>query len=155
MSTTTQLEAWAAKNIPHFLGVFAADSLPHPADVARAAPTSLVVNYDPHEMPGSHWVACRISSTEVTWFDSFGLAPDADDLILGHQTQFHDWLEKVCHRLGIGGYSWNTADLQALSSRTCGHYAVWFARNGPEKGWEGFGPNREVNDRAIQRLVRL
>lgn len=158
MSTTTQLESWAAKNIPHFLGVFAADTLPHPevaADTTYHAPTSLVVNYDPHEMSGSHWVACRIRRHEVEWFDSFGLAPDADDLILGHKTRFREWLGVVCHRLGLTGFSWNTADLQALSGRTCGHYAVWFARNGPKKGWEGFGPHREANDRAIQRLVQL
>ena len=88
MSTTTQLEAWAAKHVPRFLGVFAADTLPDPSVVAHAAPTSLVVNYDPHELPGSHWVACRISRRVAEWFDSFGLAPDADDLILGHATYF-------------------------------------------------------------------
>ena len=155
MSTTIQLERWAAKHIPHFLGIYAADTLPDPEIAAKTAPTSLIVNYDPHDQPGSHWVACRIRWHAVDWFDSFGLAPDADDLILGHQTQFHDWLKAVCHRLGIGGYGWNTADLQALSGSTCGHFALYFALHGPKKGWEVFGPHREVNDRVIRRLVNL
>ena len=156
MSTTTQLEAWAAIHVPQFLGVFAADKLPNPGEAALAAPTSLVVNYDPHGLPGSHWVACQISRHSVEWFDSFGLPPDADDIILGHQTMFREFLAKVCHMLGLLGYGWNTADLQALSAATCGHYALWFAKHGAKKGWEGFGPvGAEANDRLIQRLVRL
>ena len=155
MSTTTQLESWAAKNIPHFLGVFSADTLPEPANVARAAPTVLIVNYDPHGMPGSHWVACRIRRHEVEWFDSFGLAPDADNLILGHKTRFKEWLAEVCGHLGLKAFNYNTADIQAISASTCGHYALWFSRNGPKKGWGNFGPHREANDRVIQQLVKL
>ena len=155
MSTTTQLEHWASKNIPHFLGVFAADTLPDPEVAAQNAPTAFVVNYDPHELPGSHWVACRIAPHAVEWFDSFGLAPDADDIILGHKTKFRGWLEAVCHRLGLMEFIWNTADLQALSARTCGNYALWFAQHGSSKGWEKFGPSPEANDRLIQRLVQL
>ena len=155
MSTTTQLDAWAAKNISRFYGVFSADTLPEPAEVADAAPTTLIVNYDPHDMPGSHWVACRVDRHELAWFDSFGLPPDSDDLILGHQTHFRKWLERVCHQLRLKTYSYNTADLQALSGKTCGHYSLWFCKNGPKKGWENFGPDREKNDLVIQQLVRL
>ena len=154
MSTTTQLEAWAAKHIPHFLGVFSAYSLPDPEIAANTAPTALIVNYDPGP-PGSHWVACRVDRHAVEWFDSFGLAPDADDLILGHQTQFREYLEEVCRLLGVDAYSFNTADLQSLPARTCGHYALYFALHGPKKGWESFGPHREANDRRIQQLVKL
>ena len=100
-------------------------------------------------------MACRISRRAAEWFDSFGLAPDADDLILGHVTHFGNWLAEVCAHLNLTSYSWNTADLQALSARRCGHYALWFAHNGPKKGWEGFGPHREANDRAIQLLMQL
>ena len=50
MSTTSQLELWAAKNISDFVGVYASDNLP----TAVKAPCSLIVNYDPKNLPGSH-----------------------------------------------------------------------------------------------------
>jgi hypothetical protein len=153
MLTTTQLENWALKNIgTSFIGVFAADTLPV---MVNRVPASLIVNYDPHNLPGSHWVSCRISKDGVIWYDSFGLAPDANDIILGHRTYFHDWLSTVCRLLQLENYWYNTADLQSLKSRTCGHYALHFCSVGPKKGWGDFGPDQATNDLLIQRLVRL
>ena len=153
MSTTSQLENWAEKNISNFYGVYSADTLPNPQDITPLG--SIIVNYDTHDKPGSHWVAIIITQNSVDWFDSFGMKPDADDLILGHKTYFHRWLKELCQRLGIKSYSYNTADLQALSGKTCGHYSLWFCKNGPKKGWKNFGPDREKNDLVIQQLVRL
>ena len=150
MSTTKQLENWAEKNISNFLGVYSSDTLPNPLEIKP--PASLIVNYDPHNMPGSHWVACTINLDTVEWFDSFGLQPDADDLILGHKTNFRKFLSTVCHKLGIKKYSWNTADLQSLDAQTCGHYSLWFCKNG---SWDQFGPDRKKNDKIILQLVQL
>ena len=86
---STQLEEWVKTHAPmkgRFLGVFYSDTLPHPRDIAKAAPCCLIVNYDPG-LPGSHWVACLISH-EVAWFDFYGLQADDPDLILGHKNQF-------------------------------------------------------------------
>lgn len=160
MSTSTQLNSWAEKYIPKgFLGVFAADRLPEPDVVATVADaqglTSLICNYDPHDLPGSHWVACRIEQHSVAWFDSYGLAPDADDLILGHTTHFAPWLTSVCQQLKLKSYTWSTLDLQSLAASTCGHYALWYCRNGPTRGWEGFGSDTTGNDSLIRELVRV
>ena len=155
MSTTQQLEAWAAKNISNFNfnGVYSADTLPQPQNITPK--TCLIVNYDNHNKRGSHWVACCIDYNAVYWFDSFGLAPDADDLILGHKTYFKEWLNNVCRNLNIKSYNYNTADLQSLEATTCGHYSLWFCKNGWKNGWENFGPDREKNDLLIKQLVRL
>ena len=156
MSTTPQLEKWAAKNIPfRFYGVFSANTLPSPIEFCDGVPTSLIVNYDLSNMAGSHWVSVYATENELSWFDSFGLAPDSDDLLLGHRTYFHRWLEQVCHRLGLKKYSWNTADLQSLNETTCGHYSAYFCKNGPKKGWSQFGSNRAANDQLVRKLVQL
>ena len=145
MSTTHQLELWAAKNISNFMGVYPADKLPE----TIKAPCSLIFNYDTSNLPGSHWVAVLISDN-VYWFDSFGMAPDADDLIIDHRTFFKHWLAKICDN-----YFWNTLDLQNLEAKTCAHYSLYFCKNGPFEGWEYFDTNTKNNDIRIQQLVRL
>ena len=158
MSTTAQLERWAAENAPlyndaTFLGVFASDQLPDPHTVAIRAPAALVVNYDPGDMPGSHWCSILVTRRAVLWFDSHGLLPDAPDLLVGHSTSFGCWLSSLCLHLGLRRYSWNTADLQSLAETTCGHWAVLLLQDGPKKGWRRFGPDQEANDALIRQLV--
>ena len=158
MSTTTQLQHWASGNSPlyrnaTFIGVFPSDHLPDPRDVAASAPGALIVNYDPADLPGSHWCSVLVTRRAVWWFDSYGLPPDAPDLLLGHTTHFRRWLARVCAHLRLPAYDWNTADLQSLGETTCGHWASWFIKHGPKKGWAPFGRNPEANDALIRRLV--
>ena len=155
MTSADMLEQWGQTHIHNsrFLGVFPADRLPAPDDFEP--PVSAVCNYDPANMPCSHWVAVLIRPLSVEWFDSFGLAPDSSDLFIGHRTYFRAWLSRVCRRFGLKSYEYNCADLQSLSEVTCGHWAVYFAKNGAEAGWGGFGPDREKNDRLIRQLVRF
>ena len=160
MSSTTQLEHWAADNEPlyhhaAFLGVFASDCLPDPAAAALAAPAALVVNYDPSDQPGSHWCSVLWTRRVVAWFDSYGLPPDAPDLLVGHSTHFRRWLSVLSRGLGLDQYSYNTADLQSPGETTCGHWAIQFLKNGPKKGWDQFGPDLAANDRHIRELVEL
>ena len=91
----------------------------------------------------------------VTYFDSYGLAPDSADLVVKHRTYFRAWLTSICKLLGLQNYSWNKADLQGLTARTCGHWSLYFCKNGPGQGWKEFGPDRDKNDRRIQELVVL
>ena len=64
MSSTSQLELWAVKNISNFLGVYPADKLPK----TIKAPCSLIFNYDTSNLPGSHWVAVWIKKHNIYWF---------------------------------------------------------------------------------------
>ena len=155
-STTNQLERWGVAHIKKsrgFIGVFAADRLPDIDEIK--VPATCVVNYDPANMPGSHWVAASIQPSSVSWFDSYGLAPDSPDLLIGHRTNFREWLSRICKHLGLNKYEYNHADLQSPGETTCGLWALYFSQNGPNKGWEAFGPDPEHNDRLIRQLVHL
>ena len=158
MSTMTQLEHWLMGHEPlyknaTFIGVYPSDRLHNPQDVAASAPVALIVNYDPADLPGSHWCSILITRRAVWWFDSYGLPPDAPDLLLGHKTHFHHWLARVCALMHLPANEWNTADLQNLGETTCGHYALWFTKHGLKNGWASFGPNPEANDALIRRIV--
>ena len=156
MTTTDELERWGHTQIEKnrgYLGVFSADTLPTPEEIDM--PTVCIINYDLAKMPGSHWVAVSVGPSSVSWFDSYGLSPDSPDLLIGHRTHFRTWLSRLCKRLGLNKYDYNHADLQSPGETTCGRWALYFAKNGPNQGWEAFGPDREHNDRLIRRLVRL
>lgn len=89
-----------------WLGVFARDELP---DLAlENKPLALVLNTDPHDKPGQHWLAIY-APTEGPYelFDSFGLSPSFYAL---------DFLEPT-HSLH---------SLQSYSSSLCGHYCIYF-----------------------------
>ena len=144
MTSSSMIEQWADRNIEKiqgFLGVYTADRHPSPAEIEP--PAVGIINYDPANMPGSHWVAVSIQPSSVSWFDSYGLGPDSGDLLIGHRTYFRAWLSRVCQRLGLKNYEYNQADLQSPSETTCGHWALYFSQQGPETGWEVFGPGRE------------
>ena len=106
-------------------------------------------------MPGSHWVAVSVQPSSISWFDSYALGPDSPDLLLGHRTHFRAWLSRVRQRVGLSDYEYNLADLQSPGETTCGHWAAYFAKNGPNEGWEAFGPDRKHNDHLIRQLVRI
>ena len=143
MTSTQQLDNYR-KNIPGFLGTFAADELPSASSIKpRPGGSSLIVNYSPINDPkgGTHWVAfLRLkdaNSKKPFYFDSYGVSPDNDDLILNLNTDFRTFL-KNCNasRLMDGfPYEWNKYDLQAyrdvLNGSTCGEWSCWAVRNGP------------------------
>ena len=136
-----------------FMGVYAADRLPDPNKII--VPATCVVNYDPVNMPGSHWVAIEIQPSIVSFFDSYGLRPDSPDILIGHRTYFKKWLSRVCQCLSLNSFDYDSVDLQSIHETTCGLWALYFAQNGPNKGWEAFGRDRELNDQLIRQLVRL
>jgi hypothetical protein len=96
---------------PHFIGVFASDTLPR---VIGSTPALLIVNTDPISKPGTHWQAIAINKDGCgEFFCSFGLPP-----YIPHIRKFMD---RMCT-------SWrhNTLDLQAIDSTVCGQYCVLF-----------------------------
>ena len=61
------------KNVPHFLGVYAADELKSLSILNY--PIVLVTNLDTKMEPGSHWLGIRITYTTIEIFDSLGFSP--------------------------------------------------------------------------------
>ena len=59
------------KNMSSFLGVFACDQLKF-IKSKFSIPKYLIVNLDPSNSPGSHWISLRIDRKSVEIFDSLG-----------------------------------------------------------------------------------
>ena len=109
---------------PHFAGVFASDRLPRLPIRDRAQ--GYIVNVDPHDRPGSHWMALWTPGPDddedeeggetCLVMDSFGLplwrygAPALDDWLKTHWSTVR----------------FNRRSLQAIDSNTCGAYALLF-----------------------------
>ena len=55
-----------------FLGVFASDQLP---SKISTYPSGLIVNTDPIDKPGQHWVAMYFPNEGEEFFDSYGFPP--------------------------------------------------------------------------------
>jgi hypothetical protein len=95
------------KNV-NFCGVFAADEVPKKFS---KYPLCFVINTDPANKPGEHWVACfAVSSSSLEFFDSFGLPTSAYPHIRG--------LPYV--------RTFNEISLQPFFSRTCGHFCIFY-----------------------------
>ena len=87
-----------------WLGVFARDELP---DINREIWSwCLILNTDPKDKPGTHWLALyALSARSIELFDSFGFSPSMNSF------EFVDPLHL--------SYS-----LQSPSTSLCGHYCI-------------------------------
>ena len=96
-------------------GTRACDKLPstNPHEGIRA----YIVNTDPHNKPGAHWIAIWADGEECELMDSFALSlrmyPDSEPL--------QQWIERHFHRCTM-----NSQSLQALTSNSCGDYALFY-----------------------------
>jgi hypothetical protein len=93
-----------------FEGVYASDCLPEFCDRQG---TALVMNMDPSNLGGSHWVCIYIENGRGEYFDSYGLAPPLEE--------FANFLERNCTT-----WTYNKQELQSLDTMVCGHYCIWF-----------------------------
>lgn len=95
----------------HFVGVFAADTLPR---ALLKKPAFLIVNSDPISKPGTHWLAITVDKCgNGEYFDSYGLKP-----FVAHHKRF---LSRVCNT-----WKYNHVDLQSIQSSVCGHYCAMY-----------------------------
>lgn len=120
MDTTTILETLHRADIPlhharSFRGAFPYDRLP-PAPIRRF-PAAFIVNTDPSDEPGTHWIALFFPSHDVEseYFDSFGRECTNSRIL--------NLLKKSNHQ---GRYRWNRVRLQDTFSTVCGHYCNSF-----------------------------
>ncbi|PFX14257.1 Pulmonary surfactant-associated protein D [Stylophora pistillata] len=93
--------------IPNFGGVISRD---HIKDCK--AGHSFVINLNESDEPGSHWVAMVFGSDLILYFDSFGLDPPQEVLMLCKK-----------HRVN---YAFNNTHYQSLTSVLCGYYCLFF-----------------------------
>ncbi len=98
---------------PFFKGVYASDELPPPSELTKSPPCFIIVNTDPSNQPGEHWVTLFIeNSTTVTYFCSLGTLP------IQPISNFLSFFNKV--KMSIDQWQSNESDL-------CGEFALFFS----------------------------
>lgn len=96
----------------NFVGVFPCDLLPQ-----LMPGQAMIVNTDPHNEPGEHWVAFYMTNTEhLEYFDSFGLPPLVPSL--------RSYINSSKHYK----FTYSTIQLQHETGVTCGNYCIAFVK---------------------------
>lgn len=101
----------------NFLGVFSADQIPLIIDSTR--PIFLIVNIDNSQLPGSHWIAFRLSLSSLEVFDSLGFCPK-------RWRKFPKSILNFLLRYNQSHKIFGTPRLQEKNSYTCGVYCIYF-----------------------------
>ena len=92
------------------MGVFPLDRLPK----INTLPASLIINTDPHNEPGEHWVAVYVNKNRIgIYFDSYGLQP--------LNKEINNFLNIYCKC-----WTYNSTVIQGVTSVNCGQYCVLF-----------------------------
>ena len=88
-----------------------------PALVLKAGPTAYIVNTDPHNEPGRHWIALWTEGDVCEVMDSYGVSLD----VYGTTEPIKEWINRhFKHRVV------NRKTLQSIVSKSCGDYALMF-----------------------------
>lgn len=112
MLTTSEISA-QLKGARFFIGVFPCDRLP----IVTRFPATLIVNTDPADEPGEHWIAMHLrTGHQYDFFDPFGFPPLVREL------------QVFAHRYGKGGQRYNSLTLQDVNTTLCGDYCICFVQ---------------------------
>ena len=146
--TTTEIDA--KLEVAGYLGTFACDELPeNPKDLTSF---SFVVNVDPSNEPGSHWLAVVFKTGIFYFIDSYGRSYNDRGLF---PKLFIDIFQKYFEKSKV---ICNRKMLQQLVSNACGDYAIYFIRemskNSFKKVLSVFSENLKRNDQIVVRYVK-
>lgn len=125
-----------------FLGVFARDEIPD----NPTFPSCFIVNTDPRDQPGEHWLALYFNESGFCeFFDSLARSPSYYNLA--------NYLNK-----SSTGWTWNRRRLQSDASDFCGFYAVLFllyrSENRLSHFFNEFYFKHYNNDQKIFRTIK-
>lgn len=131
------------KDIKNFLGVFPLDRIPQ-----LTSNCSCVINTDPSNKPGQHWVSILVQNDFGFYFDSFGLPP--------LQKEFITSLNKHC----VKGWTYNPTTLQSFNGITCGHYCIMYIKLRQKmlthcEIIKMFTKEKIVNDILVKNLIKF
>ena len=132
-----------------YSGALPCDKLPR--SQYREDKQAFIVNTDPHDKPGTHWIALWTDGEECELFDSFALPLRA----YTDSTPLVQWLER--HYLRIEA---NARSVQAVTSQTCGYYALFYlmhkSMGGSMSEFLAKFKKRDFmwNDRIVGQLLR-
>ena len=98
-----------------FYGTVPCDRLPK--TLPQEGPTAYIVNTDPHDEPGRHWIAIWTEGNVSEIMDSYGLSLE----VYGTTDPLLEWLNRHSkYQLH------NRQSLQSLFSQSCGDYALMY-----------------------------
>jgi len=119
---------------PHYLGCFASDEILNINPMNLPFPQSMVVNFDPSDSKGSHWVAIFVNSpNNVDYYDSLGIWPPLNNNITKFLSQF-----KLIR--------FNPYAFQNQNAKNCGKHTIFFLYN---------RSNRKSLDQILNFLSKL
>ena len=134
---------------PGFLGAFPYDEIP--AKPNSGETFSVILNTDPNDRPGDHWIALIYKAPYYYFCDSYGRSP-------GDWTFPPDFTSTVKNFIGKNSYKTNTKLLQQLTSNACGDYCVYFIQEMAKKSFTQvlsiFSTNSKSNDRLVFDYVK-
>ena len=100
-------------DLEYFGGVLAINQLPLCVDTY---PKLYIINTDPIELPGKHWVAVCIDDTPE-FFDSMGKPPSH----YGNNIEYFMLNNSICNN-----YMYNSMQIQSYNSDLCGQYCIYY-----------------------------
>ena len=113
---TLQVNGVLTKHVKDFQGIYPIGFLP----ITLIWPSIIVINFDKHYMPGSHWVAaCFSDSGYAEYFDTYCLQ------------QYKLEIMSYLHRHSIS-LTFNRHGLQGLTSEACDHYCYIYTLHRPK-----------------------
>ena len=97
---------------PNFIGVFPSDK--HCLPKISTYPSALIINTDPHQLPGQHWIAIYfLNKNTVEYFNTSGRQPSIKSII------------KFMYK-NAKYVIYNTSQLQSDYSMTCGAFCIYY-----------------------------
>ena len=154
MTLTTEMNTLqilnVLKNDPFAKSVFT-DVLPSdrlPSQI-RKRPKGFILNVDPSNGQGSHWIAVYLTEDgKGEFFDSFGERPE-----------FYSRTFKTFLQDHSSTFTWNENTLQSPWSRVCGQYCLFYAlhrsRNIPMSTIVNmFTDHKDRNDTLVRNFIR-
>lgn len=134
-------------SVSGFIGAFACDQLPP----IPKKDFSVVINTDPSNLPGDHWLTLIRKNSVLYFIDSYGRHyKDAtfDPIFVKTILKYIGKEKVVCSN------KW----LQQLTSNTCGYYCVYFIKellgNSLKRCLSVFGDDLRVNDDYVLNYVK-
>ena len=143
MWTTLQIDQ-VFKEDSNYMGTFSMNRLP---DLPNSFPKSIIINTDPANKVGDHWVALVLTDQRAFYFDSFGI----------------EIINEEVKEFLIPKYTtiiFNNLCIQHISSDKCGAYCIYFVRSVHDlksfyKFLSNFSDNNlRMNDMIIMNKIK-
>ena len=107
----------------------------------------LIVNTDPHDKPGQHWIALYKEGQRLSFFDSFGRK------ITEFPDPFASIMKDFCAHLQV---KCNAMQYQNILTDTCGEWSIYFILSRIcDVKFSGFTSDTVENEKELNRQLNI